>query len=96
MTITRETVARQLTDYLQHRMSRAELVDWAEHAMSRRLNDVHLRTITESSQVSFAVLPRQTELPHIGQPDPARNVADSFEVALAKLRIYQDSPSLPR
>ena len=33
MTITRETVARQLTDYLQHRMSRAELVDWAEHAM---------------------------------------------------------------
>ena len=33
MTITRETVALQLTDYLQHRMSRAELVDWAEHAM---------------------------------------------------------------
>ena len=33
MTITRETVARQLTDYLQHGMSRAELVDWAERAM---------------------------------------------------------------
>ena len=33
MTITREAVARRLIEYLQHRMTRAELVDWAEHAM---------------------------------------------------------------
>ena len=33
MTITREAVAQQLTDYLQHRMTRAQLVDWAERAM---------------------------------------------------------------
>ena len=31
--ITREAVASQLRDYLQHRISRAALVDWAEHAM---------------------------------------------------------------
>lgn len=31
--ITRELLARQLSDYLQHRITRAELVDWAERAM---------------------------------------------------------------
>ena len=31
--ITRNTVAAQLRDYLQHRTTRAALVDWAERAM---------------------------------------------------------------
>jgi len=31
--ITRSTLASQLRDYLQHRITRAALVDWAEHAM---------------------------------------------------------------
>jgi len=31
--ITRESVATQLRDYLQHRITRAALVDWAEHAI---------------------------------------------------------------
>src|SRR5437762_3048914 len=31
--ITRETLASRLRDYLQHRISRAALVDWAENAM---------------------------------------------------------------
>jgi hypothetical protein len=31
--ITREAVASQLRDYLQHRISRTALVDWAERAM---------------------------------------------------------------
>jgi hypothetical protein len=31
--ITRESVATQLRDYLQHRITRAALVDWAEHAV---------------------------------------------------------------
>jgi hypothetical protein len=31
--ITRELLARQLSDYLQHRITRAQLVDWAESAM---------------------------------------------------------------
>jgi len=31
--ITREAVASRLRDYLQHRITRAELVDWAERAM---------------------------------------------------------------
>lgn len=33
MTITREILARQLSDYLQHRITLTQLVDWAEHAM---------------------------------------------------------------
>ena len=32
--ITREAVATQLRDYLQHRITRAALVDWAERAMA--------------------------------------------------------------
>ncbi len=31
--ITRNTLATQLRDYLQHRITRATLVDWAEQAM---------------------------------------------------------------
>jgi len=31
--ITREVLAFQLRDYLQHRITREALVDWAEHAM---------------------------------------------------------------
>jgi hypothetical protein len=31
--ITRDTLALRLRDYLQHRITRAALVDWAEHAM---------------------------------------------------------------
>ena len=31
--VTREALASQLRDYLQHRTTRAALVDWAEHAM---------------------------------------------------------------
>ncbi len=31
--ITRDVLARKLRDYLQHRISRIELVDWAERAM---------------------------------------------------------------
>ena len=31
--ITRDTLASQLRDYLQRRITRAALVDWAEHAM---------------------------------------------------------------
>lgn len=31
--ITRDTLASRLRDYLQHRITRAALVDWAENAM---------------------------------------------------------------
>ena len=31
--ITRSVLASQLRDYLQHRITRAALVDWAEHVM---------------------------------------------------------------
>ena len=31
--ITRDILASQIRNYLQHRMTRAALVDWAEHAM---------------------------------------------------------------
>jgi len=33
MTITRKTVADKLAAYLHHRLSLAQLVDWAEQAM---------------------------------------------------------------
>ena len=33
MRITRQDVARQIIDYLNHRITLAELVDWAELAM---------------------------------------------------------------
>lgn len=31
--ITRAVLASRLTDYLQHRLTRTELVDWAKQAM---------------------------------------------------------------
>lgn len=37
---TREAVASQLRDYLQHRITRAALVDWAERAMMDEEFDV--------------------------------------------------------
>ena len=33
MTLTRQIAAKKLIDYLQHRVTAAELVDWAERAM---------------------------------------------------------------
>ena len=33
MTLTRQVAAHKLIDYLQHRISAAQLVDWAETAM---------------------------------------------------------------
>jgi hypothetical protein len=46
--ITREAVASQLCDYLQHRISRAGLVNWAEHAMmEEEFDDRDLETIRE-------------------------------------------------
>ncbi len=33
MTLTRQKAAQKLTDYLQHRITSAELIDWAETAM---------------------------------------------------------------
>jgi hypothetical protein len=33
MKITRQIVANKITDYLHGKLSQAELVDWAEHAM---------------------------------------------------------------
>ncbi|MDH3314822.1 MAG: hypothetical protein OER43_03505 [Gammaproteobacteria bacterium] len=32
MTITKQTVADKIADYLHHRITQAELVDWAENA----------------------------------------------------------------
>ena len=39
--ITRDTLAARLRDYLQHRISRATLVDWAERAMMEEDFDTH-------------------------------------------------------
>ena len=49
-TITRETLASQLRDYLQHRLTRAALVDWAERAMmDEEFDDRDLDTIRDST-----------------------------------------------
>ncbi|HEV3214389.1 MAG TPA: hypothetical protein VGZ27_01625 [Vicinamibacterales bacterium] len=46
--ITRDTLASQLRDYLQHRISRAALVDWAEQAMMEEdFDDRDLDTIRD-------------------------------------------------
>ena len=46
--ITREVVASRLRDYLQHRITRAALVDWAEHAvMDEEFDDRDLETIRD-------------------------------------------------
>lgn len=46
--ITRDVVAARLRDYLQHRLTRAALVDWAEHAMmDEEFDDRDLDTIRD-------------------------------------------------
>lgn len=46
--ITREVLACKLRDYLQHRIARMALVDWAEHAMmDEEFDDDHLDTIRD-------------------------------------------------
>ena len=46
--ITRDTLASQLRDYLQNRISRAALVDWAERAMmDEEFDDRGLDTIRD-------------------------------------------------
>lgn len=46
--ITREAVATQLRDYLQHRITRAALVDWAENAMlDEEFDERDLETICD-------------------------------------------------
>jgi hypothetical protein len=46
--ITRESVATQLRDYLQHRITRSALVDWAERAlMEEEFDERDLETIRD-------------------------------------------------
>ena len=46
--ITRDNLASQLRDYLQHRIARAALVDWAEHAMmEEEFEERDLKTIRD-------------------------------------------------
>ena len=46
--ITRDTLASRLRDYLQNRISRASLVDWAERAMmDGEFDDRYLDTIRD-------------------------------------------------
>lgn len=46
--ITRETLASQLRDYLQHRITRTALVNWAEHAMmDKEFDETDLDTIRD-------------------------------------------------
>jgi cobyrinic acid a,c-diamide synthase len=47
--ITRQELAQKLTDYLQHRIALAELVDWAERAlMEDDLDERDLEVLRES------------------------------------------------
>ena len=46
--ITRDSLASQLRDYLQHRITRTALVNWAEHAMmDEEFEDRDLDTIRD-------------------------------------------------
>jgi cobyrinic acid a,c-diamide synthase len=48
MTITRKVLARKLIDYLQHRVTLAELVDWAETALlEAKLDERDIDTLRE-------------------------------------------------
>src|SRR5437868_2371760 len=48
VTVTREIVAAKLSDYLGHRFSLAQLVDWAEEAMQdQELDEQHLEAIRD-------------------------------------------------
>jgi cobyrinic acid a,c-diamide synthase len=47
--ITRQELAQKLTDYLQHRIALAELVDWAERAlMEGDLDERDLEVLRDS------------------------------------------------
>jgi cobyrinic acid a,c-diamide synthase len=47
--ITRQELAQKLTDYLQHRIALAELVDWAERAlMEDDLDERDLEVLRDS------------------------------------------------
>ena len=54
--ITREILARKLSDYLQHRITLPELVDWAERAMMEDEFDARdLETIRDiTSRIGLA------------------------------------------
>ena len=54
--ITRDTLASQLRDYLQHRTTRAALVDWAERAMmEEEFDDRDFETVRDiTSRLGFA------------------------------------------
>lgn len=54
--ITREVLASWLRDYLQHRITRAALVDWAENVMmDEEFDDRDLDTIRDiTSRLGFA------------------------------------------
>ena len=46
--ITRHTVAKKLTDYLQHRLTLEEIVDWAHEAMmDGEFDDCDLETLRD-------------------------------------------------
>ena len=48
MKITRQIVADKITDYLHGKVSQAELVDWAEHAMmDADFNDADTDLLTD-------------------------------------------------
>ena len=55
--ITREILARKLSDYLQHRITLPELVDWAERAMMEDEFDARdLETIRDiTSRIGLAM-----------------------------------------
>ena len=45
--ITRETLASQLRDYLQHRITRTALVDWADAMMEEKFEARDLDTVRD-------------------------------------------------
>lgn len=48
MTITKQTVAAQIADYLHHEQTLAQLVDWAENAlMEAELADTDAETLSQ-------------------------------------------------
>lgn len=51
------------------------------------LDDVHFRAISETREIRFAILPGETELTHIGEPEPARDVANRLEVPVVELFV---------
>jgi hypothetical protein len=54
--ITREVLAGRLRDYLQHHITRTDLVDWAEHAMMEaEFDDSDFDTIRDiTSRIGLA------------------------------------------